>query len=163
MCSVSPCCSHPLHRPSRSLTYLLSSSGHPSSFLLFLSPLRARVLSLLVVRPRGAYNPTLRRRPRLVVIHTQYTGKHQHCAILRPKLVRISPQVHSLPFSRMKSHRDSRYPYTAVGILNRYEFASYRCSHANTEFHGLSKFEESFDDNRAYDIIFLSRNEDFLL
>lgn len=36
VCSVSPCCFHPLDRSSRSLTHLLSSSEHPS-FLLFLS------------------------------------------------------------------------------------------------------------------------------
>lgn len=77
VCSVSPCCSHPLDRPSRSLTHLPSSSTseHPSSFLLFLSPLRARVLSYLVARPRGAYNPTLRyptsSEPGCNSVHTQ--------------------------------------------------------------------------------------------
>jgi len=75
--------------PSRSLTHLLPSPEHPSSFLLFLSPLRARSLSFLVVHSRGAYNPTLRRRPRLVVIaYTCITGRasalRDPATILRP-------------------------------------------------------------------------------
>lgn len=80
VCSVSPCCSHPLGQPSRSLTHL-----PPLLFTISLSLSRAR--SLVPRRaPHGAYNPTLRRRPRLVVIaYTRNTGKHhQHCAILRP-------------------------------------------------------------------------------
>lgn len=116
VCSVSPCCSHPLDRPSRSLTHLLSSSAseHPSSFLLFLSPFRARVPSfLLVVCPRGAYNPTLhRRRPRLVVIaYTRNTGRAPSAlrdpTILRPKLARIYRRrpVPSLSRARKSSTR----------------------------------------------------------
>lgn len=148
VCSVFPL----LLSPSRSALSFSHSSPLlllllRASLLLFttsLSPFRAHVLSYLVMHPRGAYNPTLRRRPRLVVIaYTRNTGKHhQHCAILRScaltrrDIAGGSPSVP--PFLARESHRrDSDSPYTAMGILNRHDFA-YRYSYG--EITGMWSF-----------------------
>lgn len=122
VCSVSPCCSHPLDRPSRSLTHLPSSSSSyaniPPPFYYFSQPfVRAFSRSSSSYAPRGAYDPTLRL---VVIAYTRNTGKHrQHCAILRPKCRNIARgPSSSLSRTRESHRRDSGSPIQRWGLID---------------------------------------------
>lgn len=119
-----------------------SPSEHPSSFSRCFSLPNVRAFSrssLLVVRPRGAYNPTLRRRPRLVVIaYTRNTqgstiSTARSYTILRPKLSRTNiSQERSVPSSslsrtRKSSRREIRAPL--VYTVQRWGFLIDMISH----------------------------------